>query len=126
LQAIGREDDRNGWIEFFLDAVNEQALTNTQRVRAMMRLYEDMKVRITHLTRSQHAIAILDTLFDRPIFQSGDFVERSGIPKQSAAPYLRKLRDDGILHVARESSGRRSAVLVFRELLNCAEGREIV
>ncbi len=102
------------------------SMSNTVRVRAMMTLYVDMKRRITELTRSQHAIAVLDTLFDRPIFQSGDFVQRSGIPKQSALPFLRTLRDAGVLQVLRESSGRRSAVLAFRDLLNCAEGREIL
>lgn len=53
-------------------------------------------------------------------------MQRSGIPKQSALPFLRTLREAGILQVLRESSGRRSAVLAFRELLNCAEGREIL
>lgn len=126
LQAISREGDWTGWIGFFLDAVAQQALANTERVRAMMALYEDMKRRIAELTRSQHAIAVLDALFDRPIFQSGDFVQRSGIPKQSALPFLRSLREAGILQVLRESSGRRSAVLAFRELLNCAEGRKVL
>lgn len=126
LASISRDGDWSSWIAFFLDAVTLQALNNTERVRAMMTLYEEMKRRITELTRSQHAIAVLDTLFDRPIFQSGDFVLRSGIPKQSALPFLRTLREAGILQVLRESSGRRSAVLAFRELLNCAEGREIL
>jgi Fic family protein len=126
LQTISRDGDWSGWIAFFLEAVTQQALNNTERVRTMMTLYEDMKRHIAELTRSQHAIAVLDTLFDRPIFRSGDFVQRSGIPKQSALPFLRTLREAGILQVLRESSGRRSAVLAFRELLNCAEGREIL
>lgn len=126
LQAISRAGDWSGWIAFFLEAVTMQAQNNTERVRAMMTLYEDMKRRIAELTRSQHAIAVLDTLFDRPIFQAGDFVQRSGIPKQSALPFLRTLREAGVLQVLRASSGRRSAVLAFRELLNCAEGREIL
>lgn len=126
LQAISRAGDWTGWVAFFLEAVTQQALANSERVRAMMALYEDMKRRIAELTRSQHAIAVLDTLFDRPIFQSGDFVQRSGIPKQSVQPFLRSLREAGILQVLRESSGRRSAVLAFRDLLNCAEGREIL
>lgn len=126
LQAISRDGDWSGWIAFFLEAVTQQALNNTERVRAMMTLYVDMKRRITDLTRSQHSMAVLDALFDRPIFQSGDFVKRSGIPKQSALPFLRTLRDAGVLQVLRESSGRRSAVLAFRDLLNCAEGREIL
>lgn len=126
LQAISREGDWTGWITFFLEAVTLQALANTRRVQAMMALYENMKRRIAELTRSQHAMAVLDTLFDRPIFQSGDFVQRSGIPRQSALPFLRTLREAGILQVLREASGRRSAVLAFRDLLNCAEGREIL
>ena len=84
-----------------------------------------MKRRIAELTRSQHAIAVLDALFDRPIFHSADFVKRSGIPKQSAALLLRAMREAGILQVLREASGRRSAVLAFRDLLHCAEGNEI-
>jgi Fic family protein len=125
LQAISRDGDWSGWIAFFLEAVTQQALSNAERVRTMMALYEHMKRRIVELTRSQHAITVLDTLFDRPIFQSGDFVLRSGIPKQSALPFLRTLREANILQVVRESSGRRSAVLAFGDLLNCAEGREI-
>lgn len=126
LQAISRHGEWTGWIAFFLQAVTQQALANTDRVLAMMVLYDDMKRRIATLTRSQHAIAVLDTLFHRPIFQSGDFVQRSGIPKQSALPFLRTLREAGVLQVLRESSGRRSAVLAFRELLNCAEGRNVL
>lgn len=126
LQAISREGDWTGWIAFFLEAVTQQALNNTERVRAMMALYESMKRRIAELTRSQHAMAVVDTLFDRPIFSSGDFLQRSGIPKQSALPFLRTLREANILRVLRKASGRRSAVLAFSELLNCAEGRKIL
>lgn len=103
-----------------------QARSNIQRVREILELYEKMKRRITELTRSQYAIQVLDALFDRPIFQSSDFVSRSGIPKHTALPFLHKLRVAGILHPLREKSGRRSAILAFRELLNCAEGRDVV
>ncbi|AJE02090.1 Fic family protein [Geobacter pickeringii] len=126
LQAISRGDDWTGWVAFFLEAVTDQARANTDRVRAILALYEEMKQQITVLTRSQHAITVLDTLFDRPIFRSSDFVERSGIPKQTALPFLRTLRDAGILHALREQSGRRPAVLAFRELLNRAEGRHVL
>ena len=126
LRGISQAGDWNGWIEFFLDAVVEQARGNTARVRAMLAIYDRMKRRITELTHSQHAISVLDTLFDRPIFQASEFVERSGIPKQTAQPILRKLRDAGILHPLREHRGQQSAVLAFRDLLNCAEGRNVL
>ena len=115
LRGISQDGDWNSWIEFFLEAIVEQARSNTERVRDILDLYERMKRRITDLTRSQHAILVLDTLFDRPVFQSSDFVQRSGIPKQTALPFLRKLREAGILHPLREQSGRRSAILAFRE-----------
>jgi Fic family protein len=126
LQGISREGNWAGWIEFFLGAITEQALSNTRRVRGILDLYEHMKLKITELTRSAHAITVLDALFDRPIFQSSDFVQRSGIPKQTALPFLRKLRDAGVLHPLREKSGRRSAILAFTELLHRAEGRQVL
>jgi Fic family protein len=126
LRAIGQEKDWNGWIAFFMEAVIQQARDNTRRVQDILHLYEEMKRRIADLTHSQYAIAVLDALFDRPIFQSGDFIQRSGVPENSARIFLRTLKNQGVLQVLRESSGRRAAILVFKELLNCAEGRRVL
>jgi len=126
LRGISQDGDWTGWLEFFLDAIMVQAKANTRKVREILDLYERMKGRITELTRSQHALRVLDSLFDRPIFQPSDFVERSTIPKQTASRFLGILRKAGILHVLRPAGGRQSAVLVFRELLNCAEGRDVL
>lgn len=124
LRGISQDGDWIGWIEFFLDAIVEQARSNTQKVRKILELYEQMKRRITDLTHSQHAIQVLDAMFDRPIFKPNDFVQRSGIPKQSALLFLRKLREAGILYALREQSGRRPSILVFRDLLNRVEGQD--
>ncbi len=126
LQGISRRDDWNSWIMFFLEAITHQATSNAVRVKKILALYESMKRRIADLTHSQHALAILDALFDRPILQTTDFIARSGVPKPTAMPALRKLRDAGILVPLQESSGRRPAILAFRELLNLAEGREVL
>ncbi|WP_077035145.1 Fic family protein [Pelomonas sp. KK5] len=126
LQAISRDDDWAGWIAFFLEAVRLQAQANCDRVRNILGLYEEMKQHVAALTRSQHAIAVLDALFDRPVFQSADFVTRTGIPRPTALAMLRTLREAEILHPVREASGRRAAVLAFRELLELAEGRPLI
>jgi Fic family protein len=125
LRGISADGDWTAWVEFFLQAIIEQAKSNTTRVRGILNLYDEMKLRVTDLTHSQHALRVLDALFDRPVFQSNDFVERSKIPKQSASRFLGTLRKAGILHVLRKGGGRQPAILVFRELLNCAEGREV-
>jgi Fic family protein len=126
LRGISQDGDWTAWVEFFLEAIIEQAKSNTARVRAILGLYDRMKHRVTELTRSQYALQVLDALFVRPIFQSSDFVERSRIPKQSASRFLGVLREAGILHVLRQGMGRQPAILAFRELLNCAEGREVL
>jgi Fic family protein len=126
LRGISQEGDWTGWLEFFLTAITEQAKENSHRVIKIQELYEAMKQRITDLTQSKYALQILDTLFDQPIFKSSDFIERSGIPKNSAIPFLRALRKEKILHPIREASGSRPAILAFRELLNCTEGRKII
>jgi len=126
LRGISQQSEWTGWVEFFLTAITEQSQANTVRVRNILQLYEHMKQKISDLTRSQYALKVLDALFDRPIFESSDFVARSGIPRNTALPFLRKLRDGGILSLLREKSGRRSAILAFSELLNIAEGRKIL
>ncbi|MBF0155116.1 MAG: Fic family protein [Magnetococcales bacterium] len=126
LRGISQEKDWESWIEFFLEAIMEQAHTNSNKVREILALYEQMKHRIMELTRSKHAMRILDTLFDRPIFQSNDFIQRSGIPKKTALPFLHHLREVGILQPLQEQSGRRPAILAFRDLLNCSEGRDVL
>lgn len=126
LRGISREKDWTGWIVFLLEAIRMQAETNTVRVRQIRELYDRIKHQVFDLIRSQYAPRVLDALFDRPIFQSSDFIERSGIPKDSVLQFLRKLRKAGIVSVLREKSGRQPAILTFGDLLNCAEGRKIV
>lgn len=126
LQAITRDKDWGGWVVFFLKGISAQAQDNAKKVRAAMTLYEDMKIRIRDITHSQYSIQVLDAIFDRPIFQTSDFVRRTGITKQTAMPMLRLLRDAGILSTIREASGRRAATLAFPTLLNIAEGRQVI
>ncbi|MDA3785927.1 MAG: Fic family protein [Deltaproteobacteria bacterium] len=125
LRNLSEENDWNGWIAFFLKAIIEQAKANSAKVKAIMQLYDEMKTRVHDLTHSQYVIHLLDAIFDTPIFRTTDFVNRSQIPKAAALPMLRKLRDHDILITMQEASGRRPAVLAFRELLNKAEGKVV-
>lgn len=125
LNEISHSKDWNGWIAFFLEAVFMQARDNSNRVKAMLALYEEMKQRIRDATRSQYAVQVLDALFDRPIFQTSDFIKRSAIRnKVTAANLLRSLREAEIIRILREGSGRRAGIYSFPALLNIAEGRE--
>ncbi len=126
LKAISAAGDWNGWIAFFLQAVIAQAIQNSERVKAIQALYEKMKNQIQSITHSQYTVHLLDAIFDRPIFGTTDFIERTKIHKQTAMGLLRQLKAEGILKGLRSGSGRRAAVLCFPELLNLAEGRQIL
>jgi Fic family protein len=123
LEAISNNGDWNGWIEFFMTAVINQAEDNSNRVQLILNLYADMKTRIVDATHSHHAIQILDAIFARPVFQTSDFIIRTTIPKQTALPILKKLKDLEILRTIRESSGRKPGILAFPALLDITEGR---
>lgn len=125
LLAVSRDGDWTGWCEFFLRALVAQADSNTRKARQILELYGSKKEWVVDQTRSQHAVRALDFIFSRPIFRSSDFVGHAGIPRPTAKRILGVLRDEGLLRVVREGSGRRSAILAFSELLNVAEGRDV-
>jgi len=122
LLAISQQGDWNAWIAFFLSALVAQAEANTTQARQILTLYDRMKREVPQLTRSQFAVQAIDALFDRPVFQSSDFVSRSGIPRVSALRILSRLKEGGIIRDLRAGSGRRAAVMFFAELLGITGG----
>lgn len=125
LLAVSRDDDWTGWCGFFLEAVRTQAEENLRRTQAILELHGSLKLRLPEMTRSQYAVHALEWLFARPIFRASDFVQMAGIPAPTARRFLGVLKKHKIIKELMESSGRRSAVLVFPALLNIAEGREV-
>lgn len=126
LAAISQSGDWDGWIEFFLKAIIFQANENTQKVQNILRLYGSMKNKIVATTHSQYAIQVLDAIFSQPIFKTSDFIKRTGIAKTTAMGLLKQIRESGELKIIREASGRQAAILVYPDLLNITEGKNVV
>ncbi len=123
LLAVSRDGNWTDWCVFFLKAVEIQAKENQAKATAILNLYGDKKVQIASLARSKHAIHILDFLFSRPIFRATELTKAGNMPLSSAKRLLLELKAEGLIVTLRPSSGRRSAVFAFRELLNIAEGK---
>jgi Fic family protein len=121
LQAVSRDNDWTGWCEFFLKAVLYQAKENQIKSTNILKLYEKKKDQIVQITHSQYSIHTLDFIFSHIIFQSTDFVNIKEIPIPTAKRILATLRDNNILITIRRSSGRRSAIYAFPELINITE-----
>ena len=125
LLSISKDNAWTQWCMFFLRAITEQAKENLKKTELILDLYEKKKNLIVELTHSQYGIHALDYIFSRPIFKATDFATCDTIPAPTAKRIIRVLRDSGIIKTLRESSGRRSAIYIFPELLNIAEGRSV-
>lgn len=126
LLAVSRDDDWTGWSAFFLTAIIRQAESNERKARQILDLYRLKKDWIAEETRSQYAVRALDWFFLRPVFRVSDFARESGIPGGTASRIVRIVRDAGMLREIKPASGRRAAIVAFADLLNIAEGREVV
>lgn len=128
LRAIGREPNAwNDWCAFFLEGVVEQAEENATRAKQALALYNDLKQRLLQRTNSQFAVPLLDFMFARPVFRPSDIQWQGAFPSRpTLAELLKALRDGGELMVLVPPAGQRPAVLALHELVNLAEGRELI
>lgn len=118
LNGITRRNQWEDWIAFFLNAVTEQARSNAEKAMAILNLYNEMKLEVAQVTRSQYAIKSLDAVFEEPLFNAAGFIQRSRIPKPSAMRILNQLKEGRIVTVLREGKGNRPAVFQFTRLVD--------
>ena len=123
LLAVSRDGDWTGWVVFFLRGMIAQADVNTRKAQAILRLHEEKRDWVVEATHSQYAVRALDWIFQRPIFQTPDFIASAQIPAPTARTIIRALRENGMLRELLPAGGRTPAVYAFSELLNIAEGR---
>lgn len=118
LKNITDHGDWTQWIRFFLNGVIQQAKKNINQTRAIIELYETMKTRITDEIRSQYVIQCLDFIFNKPIFNSGDFKREAGIPTASASRLIKSMEEGQIVICLERGAGRRPSLYSFRPLLS--------
>ena len=117
LRTVSQNHDWEGWIEYFLTAVIEQAKVNIQKAKAIHQLYDLKKIKIETLTNSRFAIKTLDFLFCYPFFSSTQFIKESGIPRRSAIRIINALVKGDVLQMLEKPVGRKPAVFAFKKLL---------
>jgi len=125
LLAVSRDRNWTQWAVFFLKAVVEQATENQQKALEIRSLYDETVRRIAEITHSQYAVHACEFLFRQPIFRAVDFYKAPDMTLASGRRILILLKNKGFFMEVRPARGRRSAILVYRELLNIAEGRKI-
>jgi Fic family protein len=106
-----------GWIQFFLNGVIQQAEKNINQTREVISLYETMKSVMAEKTHSQWAIKCLDYIFSHPVFNTSNFNKTSGVPKTSASRLLKAMEENNIITCLRRGTGQKPSVFVFRKLI---------
>lgn len=117
MRKVSAEDDWTSWCEFFLEALEQQAIRNLKIAENIRALYEDMKITFRDILASKWSMQALDFVFTNPIFRNSHFTNQSGIPTSSAAKFTSILLENKILTQVREASGRRSAMYRFEPLM---------
>src|SRR5690606_30730817 len=109
MRNVSKSNDWNGWIKFFLTAVEQQATKNLAIAERIRNLYEDMKIEFTDLLSSKWSLNILDFIFTNPVFRNNKFVNTTQIPAATAAGVIKKLTERGYLTQKEAAAGRRPA-----------------
>ncbi len=117
MRNVSRNNDWNGWVKFFLVAVQKQAIRNLEIAENIRNLYEEMKVEFTDLLSSKWSLIILDFIFTNPVFRNNKFVSTTKIPPATATGVIKKLMEKGYLLQKEESAGRRPALYSFEPLI---------
>jgi Fic family protein len=127
LLAVTDNNDWQGWVEFFTQAIIIQADSNLAKAQEILSLYDELKPLFIEATRSQFAIPALDAFFNKPIINSTDFIKVSGIENRvTANGILGLLRERNLVQCIKEGGGRTPRVYALGHLLNIAEGKVIV
>jgi Fic family protein len=85
------------WIGFFLETAAESALRAVKTIDAILSLQEDYRGRASAISRSNNLLAIIDMLFEVPVVQARDIVEKLRITDAASRVLLRQLVELGIL-----------------------------
>jgi Fic family protein len=117
MRKVSENDDWNSWCDFFLNAIEQQAIRNLMVAENIRALYEEMKKVFSEILSSKWSVDALDFVFTNPIFRNSKFSSISGIPAASAARFTRLLLEKDLLTTIEEASGRRSALYSFESLM---------
>jgi Fic family protein len=117
LRAVSTNKAWNEWINYFLEAIINQAENNTNRAKGIVTLYEEMKTAIQEITKSRNSLKIQDFLFSKLIFETPNFTESTKLSKPHAARVIKSLLENKIINIITPAQGRRPAMYSFLPLM---------
>lgn len=120
LLAVSTEGDWDGWLTFFLTAVQRQALDVVARTRRLHDLRERYRADVSTARSSALLGVLIDVLFDIPAVTITKAATLLGVTHRSARLNIDKLIDAGVLIEVGDRP--RNKVFLAHEIVRAVEG----
>lgn len=102
LHRVSSHGDWTSWFDFFLTALEHQAIDAKSRAESLLALREELRSQYQLIGRPR-ILPVIDALFERGTITYGIAKEITGLGKQAANSLVKQLVDDGLLI---EATGR--------------------
>lgn len=89
--------DYMGFVDYMLDALNEQAKKSTRILLEIRELYDETRRRIREDLPKIYSRDLVDTIFNQPLMTSKRYEEMTGVSYPTALSHLRQLEEAGIM-----------------------------
>ncbi len=117
MKNVSKNGDWTSWCQFFLEAVEQQAIRNLVVVENINNLYEEMKTIFREKLSSKYHDIALDFVFTNPKFRNNKFTSNAGIPSSTAYSFIKILLEEEIIKTVEEAAGNRPALYSFEPLM---------
>ena len=97
LLAVTTHDSWEEWIVYMLGAVEETARWTTERIHAMRQLMQDTADHVRTQASGAYSRELVELIFVQPYCRIKNVVDAGIAKRQTAADYLKKLRDVDVL-----------------------------
>ncbi|CAN5670868.1 adenosine monophosphate-protein transferase Fic [soil metagenome] len=97
LLAVTTQDAWEDWILYMLRAVAETAHWTTERIRAIRQLMQETAGYVREEAHGAYSRELVELIFVQPYCRIKDVVDAGLAQRQTAAVYLKKLSDVGVL-----------------------------
>lgn len=97
LYAVSAEGDWEGWVEFCLNGVVEQAKDTERRCNALIKLNDEFHDRVDQIGGSHRLGMIVDDLFDQPVVKITTVRDKYDVSYNTAKSDVEKLFRVGVL-----------------------------
>jgi len=120
LKGVTMDNDWNGWISFFLKAIDEQARNVAKTAQDILDLYNVERANLSRFD-SVYAGDLMDAIFIMPVFSSSSIRLSSNIKnKQTLFSLIDKFEHAGLI-VSLTPDAKRGNIYMFKKLMEILE-----